>query len=304
MNFLIVGYGIQGKKRNKILKKYNLNCVGIVDPIEKGAKYKTLREVPLKNYDSVIICTPEKVKYELVEYSVKNKKNILIEKPFNINEKKFKNLNKLIKKNNISFYIAFNHRFESSLIDLKKLIKNNYFGKLYHCNFYYGNGTAKEVKNSLWRDDKLGVITDLGSHLIDLSVFLFKNKEIGDFKLISKNNFENKAPDYALLTNTNKKFKINLEVSLCSWKNTFKCDLYGEKGSAHINSLTKWSKSSLTIRDRILPSGVPKEKTKYYKKGDSTWEKELKFFIELIKKRVPYNIDKDTFINSSFKNIL
>ena len=48
------------------------------------------------------------------------------------------------------------------------------------------------------------------------------------------------------------KMFIECEVSLCSWKNTFICDLYGEKGSAHISSLTKWTKSSLTIRKRKL----------------------------------------------------
>ena len=44
------------------------------------------------------------------------------------------------------------------------------------CNFFYGNGTAINVKNSTWRDVGQGVISDLGSHLIDLSDFLFGMK--------------------------------------------------------------------------------------------------------------------------------
>ena len=43
------------------------------------------------------------------------------------------------------------------------------------------------------------------------------------------------------------------------------------KGSLHINSLCKWSKSKLIIRKRKLPSGKPKEKIINYKKGDPTW---------------------------------
>jgi scyllo-inositol 2-dehydrogenase (NADP+) len=303
MKFLIVGYGIQGKKREKVLSNLKLECVGIVDPLIKGVDFKTLNEVPLNSYDIVIICTPEKIKYKLIKFCIKNKKHIMVEKPFNIDDVNFKILQKDIIKNKLIFYIAYNHRFENSLVDMKKLIQDNFFGKLYHCNLFYGNGTAKNVKKSIWRDVGQGVISDLGSHLIDLSDFLFDMQKIGKFKLVAKNNFENKAPDYCLITNTKKVFKINMEVSLCSWKNTFRCDVYGEKGSGHIQSLTKWSDSSLIIRKRVLPSGLPKEKIIRYKYGDQTWFNELKYFINLIKQKKLNKLKKDFFINHNLKNI-
>ena len=303
MKILIVGYGVQGKKRKKALSNLNLSCVGVVDPFSQYANFKSINIVPLKTYDAVIICTPENVKYKIIKYCIKNNKHIMVEKPFIINEKIFKKLNKDLIKKKIIFYVAYNHRFESSLIDIKNFIKKGYFGKIYHCNFFYGNGTAKDVKNSAWRDSKKGVITDLGSHLIDLSEFLFGIKEIGKFKTVIKNNFENKAPDYSFFTNTKSNFKINIEVSLCSWKNKFTCDLFGEKGSAHINSLTKWSDSHLIVRRRVLPSGLPKERSFKYKFGDQTWEKELKYFIGLIKNKQINDSKKEFFINQNLKNI-
>ena len=36
---------------------------------------------------------------------------------------------------------------------------------------FCGNGTARLVRNSLWRDKGNGVLGDLGSHLIDTTKF-------------------------------------------------------------------------------------------------------------------------------------
>ena len=99
-----------------------------------------------------------------------------------------------------------------------------------------------------WRDKKLGVITDLGSHLLNLCIFWFGTK-IKKFKLISVERFENKSPDHAVILLEINKIKIELEVTLCMWKNTFSCDLIGSKGSAHLNSLCKWSNSSFILEE-------------------------------------------------------
>ena len=48
-------------------------------------------------------------------------------------------------------------------------------------------------------------------------------------------------------------------MSLCMWKNTFSCDVIGSKGSAHLNSLCKWSRNEFIYRKRKIPSGKPIE---------------------------------------------
>ena len=71
MKILIVGYGVQGKKRKKALSNLNLSCVGVVDPFSQYANFKSINIVPLKTYDAVIICTPENVKYKIIKYCIK-----------------------------------------------------------------------------------------------------------------------------------------------------------------------------------------------------------------------------------------
>ena len=219
MKFVIIGYGVQGKKRHKILKN---NVVSVVDPHVKNCQ-PTIEDVSLDSYDAIIICVPDEQKVKFINFAINNNKHLMIEKPLmfkNLNE--FKIIEKKANKEKILIYTCYNHRFEPHIINLKKIIDKKKYGKIYYLNFFYGNGTAKLVKKSPWRDKKKsGVIEDLGSHLIDLILFLFNRKTL-DAKSFNISKLENKSPDYCLFSIKLGNFFINCEVSLCSWKNSFK----------------------------------------------------------------------------------
>ena len=84
------------------------------------------------------------------------------------------------------------------------------------------------------------MLSDIGSHLLDLCLFWFNGK-IEKLKIIEINRFENKAPDHAILSLEINKIKIELEMSLCMWKNTFTCDC----PSTYVNRLTKVTVSNI-----------------------------------------------------------
>ena len=206
------------------------------------------------------------------------------------------------KKNKVVLYTAYNHRFEPIIIELKKLLKTKKLGKIYNCRIFYGNGTSFLVKKSKWRDKNLGVISDIGSHLIDLCIFWF-GSNIKNLKIIEINKFENKSPDHAIISFKISKIFIQLEMTLCMWKNSFSCDLIGSKGSAHLNSLCKWDKNYILFRKRKLPSGKPKEKKISFKMPDPTWSLENKYFKNLISFSKKTNLKKDILLNSIFNKI-
>ena len=299
MKAIVVGMGIQGVKRKKFLGK---DFVFSVDKFKK-ADYRSILEIPLNLYDAVFLCVPDKEKIKLIEFCIKNKKHILVEKPLLMKSNKILvNLEKKAKKNKIILYTAYNHRFEPNILELKKLIEKKVLGKIYKCKIFYGNGTSYLVKNSKWRDKGLGVVTDIGSHLIDLCLFLFGDK-IKKLKIIEINKFENKAPDHAIISLEINRIKIELEMTLCMWKNTFTCDLLASKGSVHLNSLCKWSKNNLIHRKRRFPSGKPNEKIMSFKQGDPTWKSEYIFFKKLIEKNKTTNLKKDLILNKEFCKI-
>jgi scyllo-inositol 2-dehydrogenase (NADP+) len=297
---LIVGLGNQGSKRKAHLKN---DFCGAVDPLNNKAEYKNLKDVNLTKYNAVLLCVPDNQKEKLINYCIENKKHILVEKPLNLSKTSLKRIEKISNKNKSVVYTAYNHRFEPHFLNVNKIIKKNSLGKMYHCRMFYGNGTSQLVKNSKWKDSGMGVISDLGSHLLD-TVHYFFNIMPNNFKLITKKNFENKFPDHAMLINQNKSNLIQLEVSLCMWRNSFKCDIIYERGSIHIDSLCKWGPSKLTIRTRKFPSGIPKEINKIIISEDPTWVKEYIFFKKLIANKVKNNLSKDIWISQILNQIV
>ncbi len=297
MKILIVGYGVQGKKRRKNLKKKNY--YKIYDPLMKSSETKTKYDLDLKKFDAAYICTPDSKKFEIIKYLLEKKKHVLVEKPLSLKSlDQFNVLKKISKKNKVNLYTAYNHRFEQNLIKAKKILDTKKIGKIYNIYMFYGNGTARLVKKSNWKDKGSGVIDDLGSHLLDIVNFLVGMRKI---KIISstKNKFENKSWDHATISCKDNKNSISIimQMSYLMWKNTFKLDVIGQKGSLHLDGLCKWGPSKIVLRKRKFPSGKPSEKKSKIISKDITWKKENNFFINAIKNKTNItNVDKDILI--------
>jgi predicted dehydrogenase len=233
---------------------------------------------------------------------LKNKKHILVEKPLFFAEySQFIEIQELALKNSCYIYVAYNHRFETHFQNIKSALQSRLVGEIYYCKLFYGNGTSRLVKNSHWKDSGFGVLADLGSHLLDAIDFWFGNEKVYNIK--SRHyNFENISADLATAMFTMRKINFNLEVSLCSWKNTFTCDIIGSKGSLHINGLRKWGQSVYTHRSRILPSGIPKEVQIIESQGDLTWKLEYEYFKGKTMSGASADLSKEIWIFESLRS--
>jgi predicted dehydrogenase len=208
-----------------------------------------------------------------------NGKHSLVEKPLLGTPVEIHELIDLSRTHRATCYTAYNHRFEPHIAKLKSILDAGTLGQIYFAKMFYGNGTARDVRNSPWRDQGLGVFSDIGSHMLDLSHFLFgPHPEPGE--LWSADRFENKAPDHVLFGYRGKPV-LEMEATLLSWRNTFGLDVFGELGSAHISCLCKWGPSTLTVRTRVLPSGRPHETVETLEMADPTWQIEWDHFLQL-----------------------
>jgi predicted dehydrogenase len=165
---------------------------------------------------------------------------------------------------------------------------------------FYGNGTARLVRDSAWRDQGAGVLPDLGSHLLDTANFWFGKLE-ADFSVYSARCFENRAPDHVVIGSRAARPQLELEMTLLSWRNHFTCDLFAEKGSAHISSLCKWGPTTFTLRTRVLPSGKPSEDVVTLTQEDPTWALEYAHFMELCNRRQPTDLSRDLWLQKSLR---
>ncbi len=280
MRSLVVGLGVQGNKRRHFAGS---DFVAAVDPVNTEAQYRKVEEVPLASYDAALVCIPDKPKVDVLTYLLNNGKHVLVEKPlWADDDEKIMQLNRLADSRKVVCYTAYNHRFEPHYIRMRDLVKSGELGKIYRCRMFYGNGTARLVRDSAWRDQGAGVLPDLGSHLLDTAKFWFG--DLGeDFHIVSANCFENRAPDHVVFASDTTKPKLEFEITLLSWRNHFTCDVLAEKGTAHIRSLCKWGPSIFTKRTRILPSGRPPEDVVTLVEDDPTWAAEYAHFKALCK---------------------
>lgn len=292
MRCIVIGLGIQGAKRQRVAGD---NCVATVDPVKQEATYRDLDAVPLDSYEAALVCTPDGAKPDLLRRLLANGKHVLVEKPLITEEPEvLEDLAALASRMGRTLYTAYNHRFEPHFQAMKSLLESGRLGRIYRCRMFYGNGTARDVRNSAWRDTGPGVLPDLGSHLLDTVLFWFgETRE--NFRILSADRYENRAFDHVVI-GTDGLPGVELEMTLLSWRNHFTCDIFAENGSAHIESLCKWGPSTFTVRSRKLPSGRPDEETSILVQADPTWAAEYAHFFALCR-NAGTNVANDLWIN-------
>jgi len=294
MRVVVAGLGVQGYKRRKFA---GTDYVASVDPVNPDADYVALPEVPLDQYDAVLACVPDQPKRDLLAYCVAHGKHVLVEKPLWVDrESDLVELERRASEKRVIIYTAYNHRFEPHYVRMRDLIASGELGRIYSCRMFYGNGTARLVRESGWRDKGAGVLPDLGSHLLDTCRFWFADLA-PSFAVMAANRFENLAPDHVVIASQGLAPRIELEMTLVMWRNHFTCDVLAEKGTAHITSLCKWGPSSFIRRTRVLPSGRPPETIETLVQDDPTWSAEYAHFKSLCEDPAPTDLSNDRWLH-------
>jgi scyllo-inositol 2-dehydrogenase (NADP+) len=300
MRVVVAGLGVQGYKRRRVA---GADFVAAVDPVNREAQYRAIEDVPLGDYDAVLACIPDEPKISLLRYLLGNGKHVLVEKPlWAEDDAQLAELEAIAKKHGVVCYTAYNHRFEPHYIRMRDLLRGGTLGRIYRCRMFYGNGTARLVRESQWRDTGAGVLPDLGSHLLDTVRFWFG--DIGErVEIVSARCFENRAPDHVVIADIGGTPQLELEMTLLNWRNHFTCDIFAENGSAHIASLCKWGPTSFTVRRRVLPSGRPPEEDVTLVQEDPTWAAEYAHFKQLCTARVATDLSNDRWLNRTLRRL-
>jgi predicted dehydrogenase len=303
MRVIVVGLGVQGQKRRAVAGE---EMVATVDPYADGADYRSVVDVPLEAYDAALVCTPDEAKVEILSHLLRNGKHVLVEKPLlAAGSGGLRELREAARASGAVCYTAYNHRFEPHFARMKDVISSGVLGEIYAVRMFYGNGTARLVRDSAWRDQGAGVLPDLGSHLIDTAIFWLGTPRL-PFRIHSASRFENRAFDHVSFGSDGTPL-LQFELTLLSWRNHFYADVLAEKGTAHISSLCKWGPSTFTLRDRKLPSGRPDEESVTLVQPDPTWKLEYAYFRELCAQARPGtfvgNIDNDIYINEALGDL-
>jgi scyllo-inositol 2-dehydrogenase (NADP+) len=294
VRYLVVGLGNIGRKRQALLGD---RCVATADPYNSDAQYASPLDCPPRSYEAAILATPNQTKVDLLEWLLDHGKHVLVEKPLLFADRaQAERLGRLAAMRKVTWYTSYNHRYETLIQRLADPLVAERIGALYHARLVYGNGTVANVAGT-WRDQGLGVLEDLTSHLLDLAGHLLGARG-QTFQPWTLQHHEAASFDHCILGSADG--RLVLESSYLSWRNTFSIDIFGSRGSMHLSGLEKWGPSELVVRERVYPSGVPREWVETAPGGaDPTWQRDLEHFERHCAAVAPPSIDNDWWITET-----
>lgn len=271
VRYIVVGLGNLGARRREILGE---GCVATVDPLNQAADFASVGDCPSDTFDAAVLSVPNEAKRALVRELMAGGKHVLVDKPLLMSPGEIDDVERVGRDTGAVCHTSYNHRHEPSVSLLANRLRDGAIGAIYHCRMVYANGTVRNVRGS-WRDRGLGVVEDLGCHLVDLAGHLLDERGT-PFEPWSIQRHEANAPDHAILASRDG--RIVLEMSFLSWLNTFSIDVTGELGSLHVQGLQKWRGSEFIERTRVFPSGAPGEVRRRFEGPDETWQADFVAF--------------------------
>tara|TARA_Y100000310_G_C20557110_1_gene751119 strand:- start:204 stop:1190 length:987 start_codon:yes stop_codon:yes gene_type:complete len=244
LNIGVIGLGVMGTNHARVYSELeNVNLVAICDSnIETldllSTKYNTNKYSNHKDMldnekiDAVSLCVPTLLHKNIALDIIKNKINLLIEKPIATTTDEATEIINQAKDNNIKLMVGHIERFNPVVTELKKRISDNELGNIFkvHC-----------VRQSQFpqRIIDVGVIIDLSIHEIDNLCYLIESKIKRVFAETAQRIHSNHED---LLIGT-LRFENNvLGVINSNWlspKKVREITVTGEKGTFHADYITQ-----------------------------------------------------------------
>jgi len=128
-----------------------------------------------KNIELVVVAVPNKLHLELAQKALDSGKHVIVEKPFTITSDESQKLIDLAQKQDRILSVYQNRRFDGDFQTVKKVINSNMLGRLVEYEAHYDR-YKNILRPSAWKESDelgMGILYDLGSHLIDQAQVLF-----------------------------------------------------------------------------------------------------------------------------------
>ncbi|OBX06400.1 Gfo/Idh/MocA family oxidoreductase [Gallibacterium genomosp. 3] len=136
---------------------------------------RQFEELLADDVDLVIITTPNLTHYDFTKKAILAGKHIIVEKPLSVTAAEAKELAELAKQHQVKLSVYQNRRWDNGILTVKQLLNSGLLGDIVDYEIHYDRYT--QAKNSkAWKETGergVGLVYDLGVHLIDHVVHLF-----------------------------------------------------------------------------------------------------------------------------------
>jgi UDP-N-acetylglucosamine 3-dehydrogenase len=113
---------------------------------------------------AVNICLPNRLHFQACREALETGKHVLVEKPMTVTSEEGWELVNLAQEGNLTLSVGHIYRFNNAILEIQRLIEQNFFGRVFLMNF--------EWKNLERPFSDRDVIVDLAPHYFDIMNFL------------------------------------------------------------------------------------------------------------------------------------
>jgi len=212
--------------------------------------YNNFEDFLSSDFTALYIGSKNSDHYEQVLAAAKAGKHILCDKPLALTSEQALIMWETCQKNNVLFAVNYVNRFHPLVQKAKELIDNNIIGKIVHISASYNTEYTPDGNFRFHKElSGGGVIRDVGTHMIDLLLYLGGN--INSIKGYMDNIvFKSDVEDYAsAIVKFEKGGYGHFNVSFNTPKAFNRIEILGYKGSIAIDNIIgkKFKPARLTI---------------------------------------------------------
>jgi UDP-N-acetylglucosamine 3-dehydrogenase len=234
----LVGLGIMGKNHARVLSKLEgVELLGIVDPLAATKKLSSdhifyeLKELLGKKPNYCVIAAPTGFHRDMALEILNAGVNCLIEKPVAINLESANQIKKVASSNSLVVGIGHIERYNSGVRQLKSRLLNGDLGEIYQVS-------SKRQGPFPSRIADVGVVRDLGTHDIDLTMWLTNST----YESVSAHTITRSKREFEDMAVVNGKLKNEVLVNMIvNWLSPFKersLVVTGERGAFMVDTLS------------------------------------------------------------------
>jgi len=127
--------------------------------------------------DAVYIATPPHMHKYYTVLAAEHKKDVYVEKPMALTSDECREMRKACEEHGVKLYVAYYRRAQKKFLQIKSLMEKGAIGEVRSFTYQYLRPVPQFDPNRPWlfQEDTSGggILYDVGSHMIDLFLFLF-----------------------------------------------------------------------------------------------------------------------------------
>ncbi len=234
---------------------------------EKYPAIKTFRDLDTmladENIDLVIVNTPSITHFDYAKKALLANKHVIVEKPFTPTVAEANQLISLAEKQQKLLSVFHNRRWDSDFLTTKKILNSKQLGDIKEAEIHYD----RFVPELSYKQHKeaptagVGVVYDLGSHLIDTALQLFGMPDavFADLMMMRVNSL---VDDYCEILLYYPTFRVRLKATMFA-KEPQGFTVHGSKGS-FLKSRSDVQETQLQLHKNPLDEDYGVESTSEY----------------------------------------